>query len=230
MNAFVDVLEKLGITVKRPETWPHEAKFSTIHWDSGGYYNLCPRDILLVIGDHIIETPNVIRSRAQETFSYRAMMVDYLKSGAKWCNAPKPMLLDSLFEVDPDKPTPRNGEPAFDAANVLRLGQDLIYLVSGTGNEMGGKWLQTILGDAYRVHFLKDVYYGSNYFNNRLRGLLWCDVCGVEAVPLGGGEGAARADGHLPIQLNGCLWRLPPRERTASGRNTVAHRGLQPLR
>ena len=162
LNAFVAVLENLGITVKRPETWPHEAKFSTIHWESEGYYNYCPRDIMLVIGDHIIETPNVMRSRAQETFSYRTMLVDYLKSGAKWYSAPKPMLLDSLFEVDLNKPTPRNDEPAFDAANVLRLGQDLIYLVSSTGNEMGGQWLQTILGDAYRVHFLKDVYYGSH--------------------------------------------------------------------
>ncbi|MGB5815463.1 MAG: inosamine-phosphate amidinotransferase 1 [Thermoanaerobaculia bacterium] len=162
LNAFVAVLEELGIVVKRPETWPHEAKFSTIHWESEGFYNYCPRDIMLVIGDHIIETPTVIRSRAQETFSYRTMMVDYLKSGAKWYSAPKPMLLDSLFEVDLDKPTPRNDEPAFDAANVLRLGPDLIYLVSGTGNEMGGQWLQTILGDDFRVHFLKDVYYGSH--------------------------------------------------------------------
>jgi len=162
LNAFVAVLEKLGITVKRPETWPHEAKFSTIHWESEGFYNYCPRDILLVIGDHIIETPNVIRSRSQETFSYRTMMVDYLKSGAKWYSAPRPMLLDSLFEVDLTKPTPRNHEPAFDAANVLRLGRDLIYLVSSTGNELGGQWLQTILGDAYRVHFFKDVYYGSH--------------------------------------------------------------------
>jgi len=162
LNEFVAVLEKLGITVKRPESWPHEAKFSTIHWESEGFYNYCPRDIMLVIGDHVIETPNVIRSRAQETFSYRTMMVDYLKSGAKWYSAPKPMLLDSLFDVDLDKPTPRNHEPAFDAANVLRLGRDLIYLVSGTGNEMGGEWLQTILGDAYRVHFFRDVYYGSH--------------------------------------------------------------------
>jgi len=162
LNAFVAVLEELGITVKHPETWPHEAKFSTIHWESEGFYNYCPRDIMLVIGDHIIETPNVIRSRSQETFSYRAMMVDYLKSGAKWYSAPKPMLLDSLFDVDLDKPTPRNDEPAFDAANVLRLGRDLIYLVSGTGNELGGQWLQTILGDDFRVHFLKDVYYGSH--------------------------------------------------------------------
>ena len=137
LNAFVAILEGLGITVKRPETWPHEKTFSTIHWESEGYYNYCPRDIALVIGDHIIETPNVIRSRSQETFSYRSMMVDYLKSGAKWYSAPKPMLLDSLFDVDMNKPTPRNDEPAFDAANVLRLGRDLIYLVSGTGNELG---------------------------------------------------------------------------------------------
>ena len=162
LNAFVEVLEELGVTVKRPETWPHEAKFSTINWESRGYYNYCPRDIMLVIGDHIIETPNVIRSRAQESFSYRAMMVEYLKAGAKWYSAPKPMLLDSLFDVDLSKPTPRNDEPAFDAANVLRLGQDLIYLVSATGNDLGGQWLQTILGDEFRVHFLKDVYYGSH--------------------------------------------------------------------
>jgi len=162
LDAFVAVLEASGVTVKRPETWPHEATFSTMHWESQGYYNYCPRDIMLVIGDRIIETPNVIRSRALETFSYREMMVEYLKSGAKWFSAPRPMLLDSLFEVDLDKPTPRNDEPAFDAANVLRLGRDLIYLVSSTGNEMGGQWLQTILGDDFRVHFLKDVYYGSH--------------------------------------------------------------------
>jgi N-dimethylarginine dimethylaminohydrolase len=162
LDAFVDVLEKLDITVRRPETWPHEATYSTIHWESQGYYNYCPRDIMLVIGDHIIETPNVIRSRAQETFSYREVLVDYLRSGAKWLSAPRPMLLDSLFEVDLARPTPRNDEPAFDAANVLRLGRDLIYLVSSTGNELGGRWLQTLLGETFRVHFLKDVYYGSH--------------------------------------------------------------------
>ena len=162
LDAFISVLTKLGITVRRPETWSHETKFSTIHWESQGFYNYCPRDILLVIGDQIIETPNVIRSRAQETFSYRALMVDYLKSGARWFGAPKPMLLDSLFEVDLTRPTPRNYEPVFDAANVLRLGQDLIYLVSSTGNELGGQWLQTALGETFRVHFLKDVYFGSH--------------------------------------------------------------------
>jgi len=162
LNEFVAVLEAQGVTVKRPETWPHEKTFSTIHWESQGYYNYCPRDIMLVVGDQVIETPNVIRSRAQESFSYRAMMLDYLKSGARWYSAPRPMLLDSLFDVDRERPTPRNDEPAFDAANVLRLGRDLLYLVSGTGNELGGQWLQTMLGEEFRVHFLKDVYYGSH--------------------------------------------------------------------
>lgn len=187
LNAFVDVLEKAGVTVKRPETWSHEAKFSTINWESEGYYNYCPRDIMLVIGDHIIETPNVIRSRAQESFSYRKMMVEYLKSGAKWYSAPKPMLLDSLFDVDMDKPTPRNDEPAFDAANILRMGEDLLYLVSGTGNELGGQWLQTILGEQFRVHFLKDVYYGSHIDSTfvALRpGLILCNPGRINADTL----------------------------------------------
>jgi hypothetical protein len=70
----------LGITVHRPETWPREAKFSTIDWEFEGYFNLCPRDNLLVIGDHIIETPNVIRSRAQETFSFWATFIWFTSS------------------------------------------------------------------------------------------------------------------------------------------------------
>jgi N-dimethylarginine dimethylaminohydrolase len=182
LNAFVAVLEELGVTVKRPETWPHEARFSTINWESEGYYNYCPRDILLVTGSHIIETPGVIRSRAQESFSYRKLLMDYLLSGAKWYSAPKPMLLDSLFDVDLEKPTPRNDEPAFDAANVLRLGRDLIYLVSSTGNELGGQWLQTMLGDDFRVHFLKDVYYGSHIDSTLVAlrpGLMLCNPARV---------------------------------------------------
>ena len=205
LGAFVAALTKLGVTVRRPETWAHEAGFSTIHWQAQGYYNYCPRDILLVIGDQIIETPNVVRSRALETFSYRALMVDYLKSGARWYGAPRPMLLDSLFEVDLTRPTPRNDEPAFDAANVLRLGADLIYLVSSTGNELGGQWLQTVLGETFRVHFLKDVYFGSHIDSTfvALRpGLMLCNPARVDA-------------GNLPAILK--QWEViysPPMENT----------------
>ena len=182
LSRFVDVLVQSGAKVKRPDTWPHDRAFSTIHWHAQGFYNYCPRDVLLIVGDQIIETPGVIRSRYQETFSYRGLLLEYLRSGARWYSAPKPMLLDSLFEVDPDTPTPRNDEPAFDAANVLRLGRDLIYLVSSTGNELGGDWLRTILGEEFRVHFLKDVYYGSHIDSTLIAlrpGLLLCNPARV---------------------------------------------------
>ena len=162
LQGFVDALEARGVIVRRPDTWPHEQTISTVQWETQGYYNYCPRDVLLVIGDTIIETPNVIRGRSLETGSYRRLLMEYYDSGAKWFSAPKPLLEDRLFEFDPATPTPQNYEPAFDAANILRFGRDLLYLVSATGNELGGHWLQRILGDEFRVHFMKDVYFGSH--------------------------------------------------------------------
>lgn len=179
LNEFIKILEKHGVTVRRPKTWSHHLKFSTINWKAEGYYNYCPRDIMLVIGDQIIESPNVIRSRMFETYSYRDILIDYFKSGAKWYSAPKPMLLDSLFEVDDlNKPVPLNNEPVFDAANILRFGRDILYLVSGTGNELGGRWLQSILGQEFKIHFLKDVYYGSHIDSTIValrQGLILCN-------------------------------------------------------
>src|SRR5688500_11160867 len=63
LSEFIAGLEAQGGTDRRPETWPHEATISTADWESRGFYNYCPRDLMLVIGDRIIETPNVIRSR-----------------------------------------------------------------------------------------------------------------------------------------------------------------------
>ena len=57
LNEFISFLETLGITVKRPMTWPHEAKFSSIHWQAEGYYNYCPRDIVLVTATTLSKRP-----------------------------------------------------------------------------------------------------------------------------------------------------------------------------
>ncbi len=162
LQCFVDTLVARGIKVRRPVDWPHEQHIKTPQWETQGYYNYCPRDVLLVVGDTIIETPNVIRGRSLETGSYRPLLMEYYASGANWFSAPKPLLEDKLFEFDATAPTPQNLEPAFDAANILRFGRDLLYLVSATGNELGGHWLQRVLGERFRVHFMKDVYFGSH--------------------------------------------------------------------
>ena len=49
-------------------------------------------------------------------------------------------------------------EIVFEAANTLRLGKDLLYLLSSSGNALGAKWLQSVLGNDYKVHVTKDIY------------------------------------------------------------------------
>lgn len=51
---------------------------------------------------------------------------------------------------------------AADAANVVRAGRDILYLVSCSGNRLGGEWLQRTLGSEYRVHLLEGIYDGTH--------------------------------------------------------------------
>ena len=46
----------------------------------------------------------------------------------------------------------------FDAANILRHNDDILYLVSNSGNRLGARWLQNILGKQYRVHIIDNLY------------------------------------------------------------------------
>jgi len=154
LQELISVLIGLGVTVKRPEPIINRSGFfSTPDWQSNGFgHSYCPRDLFLAIGKTIIEAPMVLRARFFETFSYKDIMVEYLKSGASWISAPKPRLTDDMYNLlDLFKPL-CNNEPAFDAANVLRVGKDLLYLISSSGNDLGCQWLKNTLGEEYSVH------------------------------------------------------------------------------
>lgn len=126
-----------------------------------------------------------LRSRHFESLAYREIMLSYLKSGCRWISAPKPRLRDDMYVMDTymtEMPTNghanghadslgqpsslsrviREHEPVFDAANILRIGRDILYLVSDTGNRLGAQWLQTILGSEFNVHPYENVYNGSH--------------------------------------------------------------------
>lgn len=57
-----------------------------------------PRDILLVVGNEIIECPMAWRSRFFEYRAYRSLMKEYFLKGAKWTTAPKPQMSDELYD------------------------------------------------------------------------------------------------------------------------------------
>lgn len=152
-------LAELGVKVRRPKPRDLAGAVSTPDWTSDGYYDYCPRDSLLALGDTIIEVPMVLRSRFLEQFAYREILQEYFESGARWISAPKPRLPDATYDLDaPEGQRLRNLEPCFDAANVLRLGTDLLYLVSDSGNELGWRWLQSVLDPAYTVHPCRGIY------------------------------------------------------------------------
>lgn len=160
LDAFITLLRSLGVTVRRPDAIEHGRRFQTPHWSSRGFCNTCPRDSLLVIGDEIIETPMAWPCRYFETHSYRELLKDYFRRGARWTAAPKPELTDQLF--DPDFRVPEAGEPmryvltefepVFDAADFVRAGRDLFVTRSNVTNHMGITWLRRHLGPGYRVH------------------------------------------------------------------------------
>ena len=149
LEVLAEALSSLGVIVHRPSLPQPERTYSSPHWSSDGLHSYCPRDTLLVVGDTIIETPMVQRSRQYETLPLRPILHECLRGGARWLSAPRPALLDDSWRR-------RNGfhialnehEPLFDAANVVRLGQDLLYLVSDSGNYLGARWLQSVLGSS----------------------------------------------------------------------------------
>lgn len=162
VEALVAVLQSLGVTVRRPARNDHARTFGSPDWRSDGEFNYCPRDVLLPIGNTIIESPMPLRSRYFEPLAYKDLLLEYFRGGAGWISAPKPRLADDTWNLPGHGPSLADIEPLFDAANVVRAGRDILYLVSCSGNRMGGEWLQRTLGSQYRVHLLEGIYEGTH--------------------------------------------------------------------
>lgn len=158
LEILADTLRSFGVDVYRPNELDHSHIVRTHEWETDGMYKYCPRDVLLVIDDMVIEAPMVYRSRQFEVSAYYKIKVKAIKDRAKWISAPKPRLLTQDSYVSNNNIILSEQEPMFDAANILRHNNDLFYLVSNTGNRIGAEWLQNILGSNYNVHVLDNIY------------------------------------------------------------------------
>jgi glycine amidinotransferase len=158
LDELSKTLEGLGVEVFRPALIDWSEKYSTENWEVDGYYGYCPRDSMLVIEDKVIATPMALRQRQNEVRAFK-----HLFDESCWVDFPKPKLLDSIYNrgLLPG-PTLGNEEPVFDAANLLKCNNDIIYLVSNTGNLAGAeylqKWLDENMKEKYKVHPIEDVY------------------------------------------------------------------------
>ena len=158
LDDIASTLQSLGVKVHRPIDKNFAEPIITENWEVDGYYNYCPRDSMLVINDKVIATPMTLRHRSNEAETCRPLF-----DPAHWVDAPKPKLLDSIYQrEDLSRPTLLDGEPVFDAANVIKHNNELLYLVSNTGNKDGARWLEEYcketFGNEYKVHTAENVY------------------------------------------------------------------------
>jgi N-dimethylarginine dimethylaminohydrolase len=158
LDELCKVLQSAGVEVYRPLDNNYTASIGNTKWTSDQMYGYCPRDTHLVIGNNVVEAPMSYRARQMEADSLSHVRQDAIQDGANWIAAPRPMLPIGTHYHTNDKVFLLENEPIFDAANCLRLNNDILYLKSCTGNRRGADWLQRFLGNEYRVHVLDDVY------------------------------------------------------------------------
>lgn len=167
LEQLVKILKNHKIKVFRPRQPKRVYKCNTPWWSSSVHSALNVRDMCMIVGDRIIETPPTCRWRYFENDFIKYILHAGFNSGAKWIQAPKPLLLDSSFDLKhydassamedgyfDRKDTDMNigHELMFDAANCVRLGRDIIMNTSNQNQLLGARWLQDILGREYTVH------------------------------------------------------------------------------
>lgn len=166
LDNLAEILDKLGVSVKRPLIYPGEARVATPDFavPFGNSY-ACPRDVLFVVGDLIVEAPMAQRGRFFEYRGYRELLKRHFRRGGRWVACPKPLLDSQSFAENyttevhayeyKDHPVLLTDDPCFDAASFTRCGKDIFWQPDMVSNEMGANWLQSVIGSDFRIHKLE---------------------------------------------------------------------------
>ena len=165
MDKFAKVMQERGIRVDRPTPLNFNQQVQTPDWVQESMEGcMPPRDVLLVVGNEILEATMSHRARWFEYLCYRPLLEQYFKDDPNclWEAAPKPRLsndtytmLDYIYKFahvwsDEEKEQRMRArqwvltdkEPLFDAADVFRFGKDLFVQASSVTNAPGIDWLR----------------------------------------------------------------------------------------
>ena len=172
LDNFAKMLEDRGVRVDRPTPLDFSQKVQTPDWVQESMFGVMPpRDVLLTVGNEILETTMSQRSRWFEYLAYRPLLEQYYKEDPnfRWEAAPKPRLIDQSYHKDfwinnesKDEEAKMQhtynkewglteAEPLFDAADVSRCGKDLFVQRSTVTNAAGIDWMQRHFPE-HRVH------------------------------------------------------------------------------
>lgn len=159
---FVAILKSEGVVVRRPEPHDLSMPIATPFFSAPSGYNFMnARDLVLIVGDQIIEAPTASRSRYFESLALRTLFKEYFRQGARWVSAPKPELSANSYNtpemrrlLNLKQEMTSEYEPLFDAADFVRCGRDIFGQRGARTNQFGIQWLQRHLGEDIRIHII----------------------------------------------------------------------------
>lgn len=170
LAGLVSLLESHGVTVKRPEKIDFSTSIETPNFKvSNQYCSVCPRDVMITLGNEILEATMSRRARFFEYLPYRKLVYQYWRQDTQslWNVAPKPsmrkdMYDESFWDLSLEERVKRmhqfkfcitQNEVVFDAADCSRLGRDILVQESMTTNRTGIEWLKRHLEPrGFRIH------------------------------------------------------------------------------
>jgi N-dimethylarginine dimethylaminohydrolase len=176
LEGLCQIFRQAGITVIRPHWSEPSTRFRTPNWSACGFdiYNV--RDLHIVFGDTLVVSAPSSRFRLFEAYAFHDTFYrHFFDDGLRWIAAPLPRLkgqyIHEIQRAPSELETTEDGlhqrlshglgqtyhyldedEIIFDAANIIRIGRDVLFLVSSTANRKAATWLGNVLGPDYRVH------------------------------------------------------------------------------
>ena len=112
LDILAGTLEQLDIVVHRPKAINFQER--------GGMYNYCPRDRFLIHGTTLVDPAMMYPCRDMEAEA----------------------LEEVVYRADTVVRMPRDQDMVLDAANVLRLNDQMLFLESASGNKRAYSWLR----------------------------------------------------------------------------------------
>jgi glycine amidinotransferase len=170
LDAFAALLEQRGIVVDRPTPIDFGQHVETPDFDIRSMFGCMPaRDVIVTIGREMLEATMSYRCRWFEYLCYRPLLERYFREdpGMRWEAAPKPRLTDRSYkagyidvELTIEERLARTAaqdfitteaEPLFDAAELVRMGKDIVVQHGFGANLAGIEWLRRHL-PMHRIH------------------------------------------------------------------------------
>jgi glycine amidinotransferase len=182
LDQLANLLISLGVTVHRPKVLDKIIPFTTPSFKSEMSSASNVRDLTLVYGNKLIETPTFVRNRYYEnTLLHDVYSAAWNRgSGGQWIKAPHTELTEQTIDLGhwgnsrDYKNIPSNFVMAIDGAQFLRIGKDCIVNINSYNQYLGYEWVKSFFPET-EFHVL-------HVADNHIDGCLICLRPGVFLV------------------------------------------------